>query len=506
MFLRAFAAACLAAWMAATPARADWVRVEGDRFIVYGDGAVDTVRKYAVKLDTYDRILRLYNPAAGTRPPRKLEIYLVRGKDDLRRVSPGIDSRVGGFYRAGPMGVFAIAPMRSDALGQDDILFHEYAHHFMLENFPAAYPAWFIEGWAEYFAPTDITPQGVKVGGYNVNRAYWLFNAAWVPLEDLLAKSPWQIERSKRHLYYSQAWLLTHYMQADRQRADQLNRATRAIAAGEAPVKAFQAATGMDPPALTKALRGYRKLPVTTFKDLAGQAPELSVSTLEPAAEALLLDRLRLAGVHPGARDEAYLSEIRRRAARFPGQRFADLVLAQAEFTLGDTAAGEAIVARRLKAKADDVEFLSLAGFGQLFAGEREPARRVERFKAARAFFGKAYALDKTDYRNLYAYAFSRTVEPAFPTDNDLNAILEARALAPSVQESSLLAGAALLKRNRREEALKVLAPVANNPHGGPMAARARALMAGKSEAEADAEAAGAETEPTGGEPTDALR
>jgi hypothetical protein len=98
----------------------------------------------------------------------------------------------------------------------------------------------------------------------------------------------------------------------------------------------------------------------------------------------------------------------------------------------------------------------------------------------------KVHALDPSDFRPLYDYSLCRSADPAFPTENDVDVLLEARELAPSVQEISFRAGLALLRRDRREDALKVLGPVLNNPHGGEMAERARALIEGRDEAAGD--------------------
>ncbi|MDP3853861.1 hypothetical protein [Phenylobacterium sp.] len=483
-------------------ARAAWIKAETDRFIVYGDGRDKAVRNLAERLTIFDATLRILNPAVGQGvPQRKLEVYLVADGRELRRVEPRLDDRIGGFYRAAPQATFAVVRSSDSVMGADDVLFHEYAHHFMLENFPAAYPGWFIEGWAEYFMTAEVTWKGVKVGGYNENRAYWLFHAPWLPLETVLSKSPSEIEPAKRHIYYGQAWLLMHYMRGDPARVAQINKATRAIAAGEPPVKAMQEATGLTILELTKALRGYRRLPMLMVKPPMEGPPQVTITPLPATAEAFLLDNLRLATASVAQPDAALLADIRTRAARYPGDRLAELTLARAEFNFGDTAAGEAIAQCRLKEAPGDVELLYLAGMGQILAAERAPDTHVERLRAARKLLGKAYALDQDDYRILLAYAYSRSAEPAYPTENDLNVLLEARALAPSVQMASVWAGAALIKRDRRDQAVGMLSGVANNPHGGPLPAQARALLAGKSMAEASRIAAAEPDEPGPGEP-----
>jgi len=460
----------------AAPAQAGWVRVETDKFVVYGQGGEKAVTAYATKLTTYDQVLRRFHPSTLDRKPNtKVQVFLVTQRDDLRRVRPRLHRMIAGFYMAVNEGVFAMA-VKDGGLGEDDVMFHEYAHHFMWENFPAAYPAWFVEGWAEYFMTTEIKPAEIKIGGYNIGRAYGIFGETWIPLEELLSRTSYETREQKRDVYYSLAWLLMHYMRSDPQRAAQLDTAIKAIAEGKDPVKSFETATGMTMAELTQALKKYQKLQILGIKNPSVTTP-MSVTTLPKSADDLLLDNLRLILAPTGQVDADFLAGVRRKAARYPGDRFAEQVLARAEFVMGDVAAGEAIMKRRLEANPGDFEDLLLAGTGQIMAGMRDPASRDARYRAARAPLGKAYQLDKTDFRPLYAYALARSIEPNFPTDNDMSALMEARYLAPAVQETAWRAGMALLQKGRREEAARVLAPVINNPHAGKAAARARELL-----------------------------
>ncbi|HEY9218364.1 MAG TPA: hypothetical protein VIO94_09965 [Phenylobacterium sp.] len=464
----------------AQPAHATWYRAETERFIVYGEGREAQVREYAVKLTTFDKVLRFYHPATANRPVgQKVEIFLVEGPSDLRRIRPGLPNGIRGFYVGNNEAVFAAADVSSGAIEAEQVLFHEYAHHFMLENFPSAYPAWFVEGWAEYFMTARITPEKITIGEYNDNRVAWLFGAEWVPLRELLTKRPGELRRDGQALFYSEAWLLMHYMRSDAERAAQLNAATLAISKGEEPVAAFIAATGMQPEALQKKLRKYVKLPIVRM-DNAGRAPEVKVTALPASADMFLLENVRLMISSPEPVDEKFLRDVRAKAAKFPGDRLAEMTLARTEFTYGDVAAGEAIMQRLIAANPTDVDVLVLAGVGQFLGGVRKEEEQTARFRAARRHFAKAYELDKHDFRSLYHYARSRSVEPAYPNDNDIAALMEARALAPSVEEISLHAGAALMQRGRKDEAAKMLARLMNSPHGGPEAAMAKAVLEGR--------------------------
>jgi len=462
-----------------TAADATWMRIETDKFVVYGDGSEETLRAFAGRLSTFDAVLRKFHPTTQTRTPAtKVQVYVV-SDSELRRIHPDAAFTTAGFYAANTEGVFAVA-LERNGLGGDDVLFHEYAHHFMRENFPAAHPAWFEEGWAEYFATTEIDGDKVRVGNFNPARVEAQRLGTQVSIDELLTANVAELGPHKSAVFYQRAWLLMHYMRSDPRRAEQLDEAIRAIAKGAEPVQAFEKATGKTTAELSAELSRYQSLPVLTLKTPAGSTPRMRVTALPASADPLLLDNLRLLLGLAGEDDQAFLEHVRSVAAHHRGDHLAETTRARAEFVLGDVKTGEAIMRRRLEAHPDDVDDLLLASFGQIMAGRRKPAERTERFRAARKHLAKAYARDKTDFRVLFAYAASRSVEPNYPNENDLNALLEARNLAPGVQETAFWAGVALAHKGRRDEAAKMLGPIVNNPHGGTLAERARAILAGQ--------------------------
>lgn len=483
--------AALGLAFSASPAWAVWYKAETDRFVVYGEGKEARVREYATKLQTFDTVLRLFHPVTRDKKPgTKLHLYLVRDSSELRHVQPRLTTDAAGFYNASNEGIVALVNTDS-GLQADDVLFHEYAHHFMLENFPAAYPAWFVEGFAEYFMTTEMRPAAIRVGTYNIDRVYTIQALPWLPWKDVLTKPGSQFKREDGAVFYGQAWLLTHYLRSDDKRAEGLNTALREVAAGGDPVKAFEAAAGMPLKDFDRTLRNYRKLRVLEMTKVP-PAPAMTVVALPDGEGELLLDHARLLFAPTGVADQSYLAGLRRRAAKYPNEPFAQRTLARAEFVMGDVAKGEALVGAQLAARPDDLETLLLAGTGQVLAGIRDKAKRTERFRAARTHFGKAYKLNDRDFRVLYAYGLSRSVEMSYPTDNDVEVLLQARWLAPSVMELSLRAGEALIRKGDKTSAKAVLTAVANNPHGGGAAAYAKALIEGKKPTDEEAEEAGA--------------
>ena len=95
-----------------------------------------------------------------------------------------------------PDGIAAVVDEASATRRGNEILFHEYAHHFMMQNSTsAAYPGWYIEGFAEYFATVRFTARKIDIGNYSQGRAYSIVQGAWLPMERILSAGPAGLNR-----------------------------------------------------------------------------------------------------------------------------------------------------------------------------------------------------------------------------------------------------------------------------------------------------------------------
>lgn len=464
----------LAVGGAASQAQARWLRAETRHFVLYSDGTETSLRRYAADLEDFDALLRsVHGLDTAAAPVRKLDIYLVAGPRDLSRVLPDASQSVAGLYRANLGDIYAVA-VRGDAgtsQGQR-FLFHEYVHHFMLQNFAAAYPAWLVEGYAEYFGATRIEPDRIEIGVAPPGRARNLANLPWLPLTTIAGLAPPRAQtrgpQPAMAMYYSQSWLLTHYLLSDPARKARLSAYLLAVGRGEDPTAALEAALGMDLPSAEKALKAYfRATPGIRYPRAERPEVELTVTVLPPSADALLLEAQRLKSGVPAAEQAGFLALIRERAARFPDDALAQLTLARAEISFGDRAAGEAVLTRRLAANPADVDALWLMALSNLFAGQADPARRAAFYAQARPWLGKAFALDPNRYQILFDYAQARSTDAGYPTDNTLAVLLRAHDLAPQVAPVTLAGARALMKRGRFSDAIVLLTPLANSPHGG---------------------------------------
>ena len=457
-------------------ADAPWLRTETPRFILYSNGSEPTLRDYAVRLELLDATFwEVYGLPRPPPPPRKLPIYLVTDIPMLREVSPTLSSSTAGFYSAGTGEVFAMGLARR---GNDYVLLHEYVHHLMMQNFPFGYPAWFIEGYAEYFMETTVNESTIKVG-LATGRAQGLALEQWLPMQELLTKRVSEIPDSKRGTFYAQSWLLTHYLVSDPTRAKQLQAYLTAIGQGQKSVEAMEGASGIPTDAWQRRLMTYLtgQMPYVQFKRTQFPKTEVEVARLSPAMSDLLLDDLHVrSDVAPEFR-AGLLARIRAKAAKYPDDVFARTALARAEVSLGAPAAAVPILKRLLADNPKDVEALALEAQRLMALGDKAPTRRADLYNQAGSILAVAFKLDPKRYQTLFEFARSRSGEANYPSDNTLTALLSALKLAPQVGEIRLESAQGLMRRSRNREAALILAPLANDPHDSDLAKRAQDLL-----------------------------
>src|SRR3954470_9318174 len=136
-------------------AQAEWHEARSNNFLVYSEGSEQQLRDFTAKLEKFHFILRAMHNITRSPPPNRLHVYLLRNIDAVQR-SLGGAAGVAGYSIFNARGPILVGTRQSGGqnaymIDPEPILLHEYAHHFMYGYFPATYPTWYVEGFAEFW-------------------------------------------------------------------------------------------------------------------------------------------------------------------------------------------------------------------------------------------------------------------------------------------------------------------------------------------------------------------
>lgn len=460
-------------------AHAHWLEARSDHFIVTSDGSESNLRESTALLENYDRLLRTLTGTSAPPSPAPLRVYLVGSAGKLRQVVRLPENALG-VYMARVGGTAALA-VRGDrpGLGGEEVLLHEYAHHFMTRYYPAAYPTWYSEGFAEYVMTARFLSDRIEIGHPNPGRAAYLLQGTWLPVKRIFTSGRAGLSSEQLPQFYAQSWLIVHYLFAAPGRREALTRYLADLHRGIAEPTAFQNAFGKDHAAFDADLKRYRDggIGFGAMGRDQGALPAIAISALPDSADDLLLRQVALnLGIPDPAVETETLKAIRAVVARYPGDTYAQRVLARAEIGSGDRTAGVAIIDSLIAKTPPDAELFYYRGIADFFTGRRDDARRAELYAAAHDWFAKAVAVDPANYTALYRHALTAPDAGAAQSEKAIGELQTAHKLAPLVGDIAIDAATALADRHRYAEAAAAILPIAANPHSGNVQ-RAQALL-----------------------------
>jgi len=471
----------VAVWaMVATtvPAEAKWLRADTDSFIIYSESNEKSLREFAQNLQRFDTTLRLVFRVETDGEDSKLPIYLLPASEDVAELATGSrKSPIGGFYRQDRDGAFAMSNRENDSLAKgtsasQQILFHEYSHHFMKRHLRAAFPGWFIEGFAEYYSTVDFDKEGRALIGQPVyRRAYGLLMQPKIPVERVIMEPPSAMRTNgQTDVYYGRAWILTHMLFHSPARPNQISTYVNAINAGTEPKKAATDAFG-DLAVLDKDLNRYieGKLSYRTTREPVAVSANITITPLsadEDAVIKLRLERMNARG--DKARMVKARDALRALAAKLPANPDLQFELAAAEWEIDedrDLAAVRAALDKVLAAKPNHVRANVLLGRLNVYElydkGSDDPAA----WGAARKPITLANRTDPNDAVPLYAYFESFTMQGKRPPDIAIQGLERAFSLTPENIEIRVSYAFALANLGDFEPALRLAKTVAFDPH-----------------------------------------
>jgi hypothetical protein len=470
--------AAVALGLAAQPAKgADrWLKADTKHFRIYSAGSQQQLEAFARKMEKFDAMLRAITRTPANDEALKLPIFVLGSSDSVGALVK--DKFVAGFYAAEKYGSFAVANReRAESkldLGGDAVLQHEYAHHFMFRNFASAYPAWYVEGFAEFVATAEFFENGSwNRGKPPYYRAYGLIAGQKLPIEKLLFGTPDKLPSELRDVYYGRAWLLTHMLYNDAGRRGQLTDYLKALAGGtpeREAAKIFGDLTMLD-----KQLDRYLKSRIVFYK---GATPlqydgPLAVTTLDPVDSKLVVLSLRRRAERDLVKTR---NDLRALTTAAPANAGAWFELGLVEKALADgqeTDAGKAAGWAEAMAAADKALAADPAhGRANLLKAELLMAQLdlsddtgTAAWKRVRTYIVKANRADNDDPAPLFIWYEAAIRQGLEPDKLASDGLAKAFELQPEATDLRVEYAFDLARQKRFAEAIRSIEFVVRNPH-----------------------------------------
>ena len=483
--MRALAGAGLAlVGMAATmgTAQAAWWQAQTRHFTVYSEGRDETLRGFAERLEKFDFLLRRLNNVTSQEAGSPVKVYLLSSESKVKKLAR--NPNIAGFYATSERNAFAVLSRERKTskfdFGPEEVLFHEYAHHFMLHHFPAAYPAWYVEGFAEFFSVVAFPKDGsMEYGKIPLARLPGLKLDSPYPVKNLFARDANGLSLRDGDRYYGTAWLLTHFYQYDKTgRRQEIARYLNDVAHGVPNLQAdsyFEG--GLD--GLEKALKAYIKRKTLPYNQLTVKEMNIGatiVTPVDPAQGDLIEDELQL--IHHPQTDElpTIVSEIRATAAQYPTSAYALALLAEAEWAAGQKDAALADADRAIVIDPKSARAYALRG--EALLDKAQDSDKAEDWKAALTSIVRANRADTEDPLPLALFYRYHAMRGGKMPDIGYDGLYKAFSLLPQNPTYRFNMAHAMAIKGEYAFASTLLDPIAYSPHGSDIREAAIRLKA----------------------------
>ena len=193
-----------------------WLLLQSANFQLYSESDVITSRETLKHLESFRAVLKRFSPEiklVSSTPTRIFLFDSVSSYEPYKTSSQQGVNILGQFIRHRD-GNYLTLQIGKNPLGALAVGGHEYVHHLVRTNFPAA-PTWFDEGLAEYYS-TFAVEAGVAIVGRPVERHLrQLIGPARLELDSLLkGEAPFlDPDGSERtEINYALSWALVHFL------------------------------------------------------------------------------------------------------------------------------------------------------------------------------------------------------------------------------------------------------------------------------------------------------
>lgn len=498
-------------------AQSKWKEAESDHFKIYSDGDEKSLARLSGRLEAIHYLLKI---ATNMREPDdanivKVKVYSVASVADVQRLLGDPSADAAGYYDpqlAGPISVIPRDAGNSGTFSGELVLFHEYAHHFMLQYQAAAYPAWYVEGFAELISTASFEREGaITYGKPARHREGELRYTRRYPAAKMVDGRYLDESRDAENWDYGDAWAVTHYLTFSEKRKGQLKAYLNAINAGQEYPEAAKIFGDVND--LTREVGIYVDSGSYPYKTPPLPPEVIKAPVIRPItlAEADFIDdritmerlaristkeeyeawvKVRAETEYPVKKDfdtyyrekttnrDKWMQKLRTKTAAYAGNSLAWTVQAHAECMAKDFAACQISSDKALALQPDNWEAMLRKGQALLgLAGTAADADKKGVFKDARTWLLKANAANPPAHEPLYFYHQSFGAEGKRAPEVAVAGLAQVVDTIPQIDAPRLTLGSELMARARFAEARRTLRPLAYSPHESVEQKKALALL-----------------------------
>jgi predicted Zn-dependent protease len=239
-----------------------WMTLTSAHFRIFSNASEGRTKEVALSLERLRAALARLKSSGAVTTPLPTWIFVFKDAASMAPYKPRVGGKpidaVGLFQRSHD-GNWVLLESRWGA-DPRRIVFHEYVHFFMANNFPPQ-PTWYDEGYAEYLSTFESTDTEARIGRVIEAHLGRLRETGLMPLERLFAvnpQSPDYNESDRKGVFYAESWALVHYLlDGAPNRTPQLKRFLVLLQNGVETRTAFHDAFAIEPKELLAELAGY---------------------------------------------------------------------------------------------------------------------------------------------------------------------------------------------------------------------------------------------------------
>jgi len=308
--------ACILALLLAAPLASakdnefQWIRVSSDHFSVLTDAGEKKGQNVLARFEQMRGVFSQLLARSRVNMSQPIDIIAFKLDKEYTQVAPVRDAKpleAPGFFLGGDDRIYIVLDLADDESWR--AVAHPFAHYLLKYNYPPT-PAWFDEGFAEYFSSMRPDPKQVLLGADPELNLSWkenlvggqvevrdvpksltdlLSGPVWLSMTDLFdmrhSNSGYQ-EGTHHTLFYAQSWITMHFL-LNTNRLPQTGTLFDLVMNQKMPVNdAIQKAYGMTAAQFDQAVKDYFHSLEPLFK---AQNAARQPGTIHPGGETTTL-------------------------------------------------------------------------------------------------------------------------------------------------------------------------------------------------------------------------